>query len=248
MARVKREKAPCSIDGCEGVTYARGWCAKHYARWLRHGDPQVALPPGVAAGTKSPLHQRCAVDGCSHLGPYVKGYCGAHYGRLKAHGDPLAGKPKHGVITAARSGSPCSSEGCGRPSVAGGYCKAHWERVKTHGNPRSDMPLREYVKGGGRGFQYQGYIQRWDSERKKVVFDHRAVMEKFLGRPLRSVETVHHKNGNRADNRIANLELWVKSQPAGQRVLDLLEWAREIIALYSIDERKLKTNRRARRK
>lgn len=32
----------CSVDGCRGITLARGWCSKHYNRWRKHGDP-VAL-------------------------------------------------------------------------------------------------------------------------------------------------------------------------------------------------------------
>jgi hypothetical protein len=57
-------------------------------------------------------------------------------------------------------------------------------------------------------------------------------MSAFLGRDLLPEETVHHKNGDRCDNRISNLELWSSSQPAGQRIGDKVAWAREILALY----------------
>ena len=45
-------------------------------------------------------------------------------------------------------------------------------------------------------------------------------------------ENVYHKNGDRSDNRLQNLELWSKSQPPGQSVKDKLTWAYEIISLY----------------
>jgi len=54
------------------------------------------------------------------------------------------------------------------------------------------------------------------------VAQHRHVMEQILGRSLEAHERVHHKNGNRADNRPENLELWkvTKKDPAGVRAAD----------------------------
>lgn len=96
-------------------------------------------------------------------------------------------------------------------------------------------------KGGGRPiddnkdriYDSNGYVLiRAKDGKGRRLREHRYIMEQRLGRKLFPNEEVHHKNGQRDDNNPSNLELWAKSQPAGQRVKDLLDWAHKLIDLY----------------
>ena len=90
----------------------------------------------------------------------------------------------------------------------------------------------------------QGYVWQYVgrdhpmSNHRGYAAQHRVVMAERIGRPLLVNENVHHLNGVRNDNREENLELWVRTQPQGQRAADLLVWARSIIQTYGpIDDR-----------
>lgn len=86
----------------------------------------------------------------------------------------------------------------------------------------------------------EGYVKIHDRKHPRAdgggfVFEHLVVMEKKLGRFLWPKENVHHINGIRDDNSPDNLELWTRSQPPGQRVIDRLSHAVEFIAAYEKD-------------
>lgn len=154
----------------------------------------------------------CMFEACNKRG-FSRGYCKNHYEIMRQRGT---------------FGSPtCCVNGCTKVIKAKNYCAMHYHRIVKTGNPGEIGTIK---RSDGEGTITRGYKVIYVNGKRYL--EHRYIMEQFIGRPLFKYETVHHKNGNRLDNYITNLELWSKSQPAGQRIEDKLNWAKQIISEY----------------
>jgi hypothetical protein len=94
----------------------------------------------------------------------------------------------------------CVIEGCSKLAT---YktpvhcCSLHYKRWWRYGNFASKYGQGTITPDGYRVIRVNG----------KSILEHRHIMEQFLGRKLLPNEVVHHKNGNKLDNSLENLEV-----------------------------------------
>lgn len=173
----------------------------------------------------------CVVDGCGTVirekkdGNRKLGFCRKHEARWERHGDPTitlthVDKPRPKCAVEA-----CTKQATSRLKSEEPLCTTHYGRFSRLGDPRAEVHKRAEADNG-----FGSYVQISVDGRK--VAEHRYVMEQRIGRPLQPYEHVHHINGVRNDNRPENLELWLVHHPAGQRMIDKVEWAHELLEEY----------------
>jgi len=222
MCKVRPARAPKGVARCEECAVeARRQAVAAYARSHpkgREGPRRCRYCGAEPANTFGPPRCNACFRGCERCGEQI-----AVHAKMCRKCRSLAAAEKR----------VCNE--CGQP------CSAKGRRCRDCGYRMRELRKREI------GTLYNadnGYVEVYVPDHPNamangICLEHRFAMSEHLGRALLPGENVHHKNGVRSDNRIENLELWTTNQPSGQRAVDALDWAREVIATYEPIEDKV---------
>lgn len=221
---------PCKVEGCKATVEggAKGFCHSHYVA-ARRGT----FDWETGARLRGPLRvvsygegARCTVTGCERR-PKGEGLCQAHWLRKqngKSLDTPL--QPRAAGVFVV-----CLMPDCPARATSRGMCNAHASRRNNGLIDAAGNKLRDRAKGGpvrGPSRLDQGYVivlappNHPRARHDGSIAEHRLVMEQAIGRYLEEWELVHHKDGNRSNNVLGNLELLdgrarngTKSHPPG---------------------------------
>lgn len=101
----------CIVSLCDQPAKGRGWCNKHYARFLRLGTVELSIKPKVS----------CAVEDCT-APSYCRDLCTRHYQRQNRKGT-VVDAPVVSAGDRLRANAEFNPEGCwiwqGKPGKHG---------------------------------------------------------------------------------------------------------------------------------
>lgn len=135
--------------------------------------------------------------------PEVAANTGKHQSTVRHH------LSKAGVLRSRADGVRNAASrgrlGCGMRGKTRVFTESHCSAIATAMRRHADQHAR------GLSAKPSGYVEHTRGEHKGRS-QHRVVMEQHIGRKLRGDEHVHHKDGNRSNNDISNLELMTISE------------------------------------
>lgn len=222
----------CSIEQCSKRVCCKGLCSAHYHRLLRYGD----------ATSGAALRERpsgpCKVEGCSKSAK-VKGLCNSHYLRNSRHGDPNGGRPSlkpgesshwkdpefrkayfaanrvkrllaAGHLQSKTTVPDLANEEWRQVEDWPSYAVSNYGRVKRLSTPTSKRSerLRKPIIVSG----YLAVTLTTEHGARRVQTVHRLVAYAFLGPPPHPSMEVNHKDSDRKNAKVENLEWVTRSQ------------------------------------
>lgn len=166
--------------------------------------------------------KKCTFPECDRTHA-AKGLCHTHWSQQRRGKDlqPVG----HYLVP-----KTCQAELCDEPVHSKGLCNTHYRQFQATGSTRPIRQAAGWLSSDGYWTLYKP--EHPNARKNGCISEHALVMTEYLGRPLKPGENIHHINGIKTDNRIENLELWVKMQPSGQRLDEKLEWATNFLRDY----------------
>lgn len=130
----------CSIGGCQRRPHARGWCGKHYQRWVKHGDPNYQRPTAEERFWSNVVKtETCWLwDGTCLPSGYGRIHVGSSRVSIYAHRyayELLVGPIPEGLTIDHVKDHGCTSKACVK-AIADEFGPAHLEPVTQRVNNR----------------------------------------------------------------------------------------------------------------
>lgn len=145
----------------------------------------------------------CSVEGCDKK-HYGRGYCANHYQLWRRHGNPEKTN-RYKDFTPIRGEEWRDIPGC-----SGRYQVSSLGRIRSYANFGSKYRQNEKAILKKAFANKDGYVKvqiYYDNGKLGSEFLHRLVAKSFIPNPD-GLSDVNHKNGDKADNSVDNLE-WV---------------------------------------